>query len=494
MLIICRQFPSKFEYGISTGIVQDSSFSRYVKGDFNYGVNRILTIGGGLEYLSSLSSSPYIPYAKISIQPFNKLTLIGEYAYGVRSKGLINYYFLKNASVILDYTKYVDGQQATQFKFLEERKIILSVPYRIGKISGFSKLDYTQYVYEIFKYNQTTVMLSAYYNQFSINSTNQLNWTESNTAYILSANALSWRLKRGFVFRPSTLYNFSQNTLTSYKVELEKKLRKGHITAGYERNVSYNDHLISIGFRYNLSFARTNMTAIHNKNTSTISESAQGSVSLGSGEKIVYTSKNSSVSKGGISIYPFLDLNNNGIFDQGEKMVKLSSVKVYGGKVVFNEKDSIIRIPNLNAFINYNIEFSNNDLESIAWRFKNKIYSILVDPNQYKRVDIPIVSVGEVLGMVYMNNKNSLKGIGRILINFYKKDNGELITKALSERDGYINYLGFEPGNYIARIDSLQLSKLDFVSDPPQINFTIKTSEEGDIVEDINFILTSIKD
>jgi len=481
----------EFEYGITSGIIQDSSLSRYGKVEANYGLTRKITIGAGLEYLSSIQNRPYIPYVKTSIQPFSKLTFIGEYAHGVRAKGLMNYYFFKNASIIVDYAKYVKDQQATQFKYLEERKILLSIPFRYRNVSGFSKIDFSQYVYKTFTYNQTNIILSVYYKQFSINSTTQLNWTNEHSSYILTTNSLSWRLKRGFVFRPSTRYDHVQNTLDFYKIELEKKSRRSNFTISYERNISLNDHVFSIGFRYNLSFARANVTAMHSKNMYSISENAQGSIMFGSGNRRVLTSENSSVGKGGISIYPFLDLNNNGIFDQGEKMVKISSVKAYGAQVIYSKKDSIIRMQNLNPFISYVIEFNNNDLDNIAWRFKNKIYSIFVDPNQYRRVDVPIVCVGEAIGMVYKNNNNLLKGIGRITVEFYKKDSDELIVKTLSESDGYINYLGFAPGEYVARIDSLQLNKLDFVSEPSQINFTIKALEEGDIVDGLEFVLKS---
>ena len=480
----------EFEYSITSGIIQDSSLSRYGKGEINYGLNRIVTIGGGLEYLSSISNNPYIPFVKTSIQPFSKLTLIGEYAHNVRTVGLLNYNFHKNASLIIDYTNNVKGQKVTQFNYLEERKIILSIPYRYKKISGFSKIDFTQYIYETFKYNSTNYIFSAYYKQFSANSTTQINWIEKRQAFVIATNSFSWRLKGDVVLRPSFIYDYMKNTVMSYKFEAEKKKGRSCFTISYERNRSFNNHIVSVGFKCDLSFARTNITAIHSENVNIISGNAQGSITFGSGNNQIIANKNSSVGKGGISLYPFLDLNNNGIFDKGEKMVKLNSVKVHGGKVIFSKKDSIIRIPNLNAFISYNVEFNDNDLDNIAWRFNNKIYSILVDPYQYKRVDIPIISVGEVLGMAYMKNKNSIKGIGRITVEFYKKDSDELIAKTLSESDGYINYLGFAPGEYVARIDSLQLSKLDFVSEPSQINFTIKELEDGDIIESIEFVLS----
>ena len=100
--------------------MQDSSHSRIGKGDFNYGLSRKITVGGGLEYLSSIPNAPFIPFAKATIQPFSKLILNAEYAYGVRSRALINYYLSRDILLEIDYTKYVEGQQATLFNAPED--------------------------------------------------------------------------------------------------------------------------------------------------------------------------------------------------------------------------------------------------------------------------------------------------------------------------------------------------------------------------------------
>ena len=157
----------------------------------------------------------------------------------------------------------------------------------------------------------------------------------------------------------------------------------------------------------------------------------------------------------------------------------------------FSKKDSIVRVPDLNAFISYFVSFDDADLENIAWRFKNKLYQVLIDPNQFKRVDVPIIIVGEVSGMAYMNKDDLLKGIGRILVKFYKKNSDKVVAETLSESDGYIDYMGLAPGEYVARVDAGQLKNLNFTVDPPQRDFTIKTSVEGDIVEGIDFVLRS---
>ncbi len=481
--------PAKeFEYGLSAGILQDSSSSRFGKAEINYGVNRFLTIGGGMEYLSSIPNGPFIPYARATLQPFNKLTLNGEYSYGVRTRGLLDYYFWKDALLEIEYAKYVDGQLATWFNANEERKIRLSIPFRIKKLTGLANINYQQLIYKDFFYNQGNVMVSFYYKQLSANTSTQFNWIDMKSPYVTTDLALSYRLKKGYTLRASAQYNVSANTLLTCKAVIEKSIPRGYLSATYERNILSNDNFIGFSFTYDLPFARTSVYASHNNDRISFSESAQGSMAFGAGKNI-HVTNNSSVGKGGILLYPFLDLNNNGTFDADEHLVKLTSVKIYGGRAFFSESDSIVRIPDLNAFVSYNVGFNDYDLENIAWRFKHKTYQILIDPNQFKRVDIPVIAVGEVTGTAYLNQDNALKGIGRILVKFFKKNGDLAVAETLSESDGYIGYMGLEPGEYIARVDSVQLSNLGFTADPPQRNFTIKTLKDGDSAGGIDFVL-----
>jgi hypothetical protein len=496
----------EFEYGVSGGVLEDTLSSRFGKAEFNYGVNRILTVGGGMEYLSSIANSPYIPYAKITLQPFSKMTINGEYAYGVRARGLLNFYFRRDALLVIDYSKYAEGQHATLFNAPEERKIKLSIPLRVKKLAGFARLDYTQMVYKSFNYNQANMMLSAYYQQFSTNSATMINWLGNLSSYATTDLALSYRTKTGYTIRPSAQYNIGDGKLINCKMTVEKYIPRGNFSVSYERNVLYSDNFINVNFKYDLPFARTNLSVSRSGGNTITSESIQGSLAFGGGNGYVHTSNNSSVSKGGLLLYPFLDLNNNGKFDRGEHMVKITNVSIMGGKVLFNDKDSIVRIPDLNAFTNYLVEFQDNDLENIAWRFKKKVYQVMIDPNQFKRINIPVVPVGEVSGMAYLNKDNILKGLRRILIKFYRRDNDKLIAKTLSEADafsasrlvaqtlsesdGYIYYIGLEPGEYYARVDAEQLRNLKMVSSPEVIPIKIEQTVNGDIVSGMDFILS----
>ena len=483
---------NEIEYGVTGGLVQDSISSRYGKFDFNYGVNRFLTIGGGVEYLSSIPNAPYIPFARVTIQPFSKMTINAEYDHGVKSSGLLNYYITKDALLEIDYTRYVEGQLATSFNALEERKVKFSFPLKYKRLNGYAKLDYSQLVFKTLNYNVADMIISAYYNQLSFNSSTQYNWTDPETAYVSSNLSVSCRLKKGITIRPSVQYVVSNRQLESYDLAIEKYIPKGNFSLAYKRSVLSNDHTLTLSFKYDLRFAKTNFSATFSSGQLYTSESAQGSLAFGSGH--AHTSNNSSMGKGGICFYPFLDLNQNGVFDKGEPMVKLNSLRIAGATPEFSVKDSIVRVSDLNAFTSYLVEFNSNELNNIAWRYKKKTYKVFIDPNQYKRVDIPILSVGEISGMVTLNKNNTIKGIGRILVKIYKKGNSVAAAEILTESDGYVYFLGLEPGEYVARIDSEQLKVLNMVSFPARLQIKISRSISGDIVDGINFTMSPVKE
>ena len=486
--------PAKvLEYNVSGGFLEDGEQSKYGRGEINYGLNRFVTIGAGVEYLSSIPDAPSIPFANLAIQPFSKLILNFEYAHDVRMRGLLNYNLGKSAFLEVDYANYVDGQQATLFNADEERKVRLSIPFKMKKISGYTKLNFNQFVYSNFNYNQFDAVFSGYYKNYSANLSTLLNWIGDQEAYVTSNLSLSYRMRSGFVFRPSIEYNMSDNKLIRYRAEIEKRVSKLYFSAAFERNELSKTNNAFLSFRYDLPFARTGVSASYSNKKYQFSETIQGSLAFGGDNGYVKANKNSALSKGGILFYPFLDLNQNGKREKGEELVLLSNVKVSGGKANISKKDSIVRVSDLNAFINYNITFSNDELDNIAWQFKHKTYQVLVDPNQYKKVEVPILIMGEVSGMVYLNKGGNINGQRRITIQIYDKKESK-VAETLSESDGYFSYLGLKPGEYSVRVDENQLKKLGYEVTPNKKNITIKPSLDGDIVDGVDFEIKSINE
>ena len=88
-----------FEYSVGAGIVEDTLASRFSRGSFNYGLTKNLTIGGGAEYLSSVSSGEFMPFVNASLRLTNNLLLSGDYMHGVRAKGTLTYRMPSNMHV-----------------------------------------------------------------------------------------------------------------------------------------------------------------------------------------------------------------------------------------------------------------------------------------------------------------------------------------------------------------------------------------------------------
>lgn len=479
----------EFDYGVAGGVVQDTSWSKFGKAEVDYGITNSISVGGGVEYLSSITSGEYIPFARFAVQPFSRMVISGEYAHDVKTQGILSYYVWKDLLVELDYTKFVKGQKATISTAQEERKVRLFFPFKIKSLPFLTRFEFFQQVYRTLNFNYASAMLSMYYRQFSANSTTSLNWVGGRSPDVLSNLALSYRLPLGFTIRPSVLANLSDSKVIMYRAELEKMIPRGYMSLSYQHFVQNISDYVSLNLRYDLSFARVGATVGRLNSDNFSMETVQGGMAFGGGNGYTYFSNNSSVGKGGLLLFPFLDLNQNGEFDEVEKMLNVSSVKTIGGKVVRSTKDSIIRIVDLMPFTYQLVELEDQTLDNISWRFKHKTYKILIDPNQFKRVNIPVIVVGEVNGVVSVRKDDSLIGQGRLIVKIYKEGEKTPAAETMTESDGYFTYVGLEKGRYVACIDSTQLQRLDYSSTPPLVPFTIRGIEEGDIVSDVNFVL-----
>jgi hypothetical protein len=71
----------ELEYPVSAGVVEDSVWSRYSRADLNYGATRFLTLGGGAEYLSSVTATPVMPFVNASLRLPGNVLLSGEYTH-----------------------------------------------------------------------------------------------------------------------------------------------------------------------------------------------------------------------------------------------------------------------------------------------------------------------------------------------------------------------------------------------------------------------------
>lgn len=477
-------------YTLSAGIVENDDLNRFSRLNLNYGLNNAITIGGGVEYLSEVESGELMPFVNSSMRLAPGLLFSGEYMYGVKGDALLSYRTPGNLQVDLNYVNYDEDQTAINFNYLEERKISLSTPVRTRGFSMFARLSLNQIIMPVTEFTTAQVLLSGAVMGVSTNLTTYGIYNDRvKEPTIYSSISQTYRLPYRFLFSPQLQFDFSRNNFNNLILELERPIfARGFLNVAYENNFLRNAHIFEFGFRYNLNFAQTAFTSrIGNRNSSLV-QSARGSLLLDDNTGRILTSNRSSMSRASLTIIPFLDLNHNGIKDPMEPPVPGLELKNRLGQVAYNHDMTILRITELQPYVDVVLELDPVSLDNIAWKISNPKIAVQTLPNHFQEILVPVEVMGEVGGMVFFKDESGTRGQGRIIINIFDAE-GKKAARVLSEGDGYFTYLGLAPGNYTAEIDAEQLQNLGYKATPGQLEFEIEVDEYGDIVDTLEFIL-----
>jgi hypothetical protein len=485
----------KFEYIVSAGMVEDTVHSRFSRASFSYGLGKRLTIGGGAEYLSSVSTGKAMPFVNASFRLGSNLLVSGDYVYGVRMKQVLSYRLPSNLQVEVAYTRYKKGQQAINNTFLEERRAVLSYPFRGKKLSLFSRMTVYQIILPASKFTTSTkytnaeVLFSGVVFGVNANLTTYGLFTGTTNPYVYSNLSATFRLPSRILFTPQVQYEYNQHQIIGYKGEAGKYLSaNGYVNIFYEKNYKSGFDGIGIGLRYDLSFAQMSLSARRSNNITTMVQAARGSLLYDRPTKCIAVNNRTSVGRGGLTIVAFLDLNGNGIRDNKEPKVAGLKAQLSAGRLMYNKRDSTILATDLEAYASYIVTLNTDGFENISWQIKKKVLSVMINPNQLRLVEIPVSVVGEVSGMVWKKGDKGRKGQGRVIVSFFNKDN-VLAGQTLTEADGSFSYLGLAPGTYTAIIDQAQLDKLHFTALPGRISFAILNNKDGGVAGGLEFTL-----
>ena len=483
---------NQLEYSLSAGLVDDTLNSRFSRANINYGFSKRVTLGAGVEYLSSVDPGSVMPFINASARFGQRILFNLEHTANVRTKGFMSYRLPSNFQLELNYINYVKGQTAVRYNYLEERKATISYLIRTKPFTGMTKLSINQVKLPKMQQTQADWVISGMIKGISTNITTQAILATEAKPYVYSNLSLTFRLPAGIRLTPQVRYDFNKKEINSFRAEVEKRIfRHGFANVSYQTVPDQSGNVFSAGLRYNFNFAQMGASVRTSKQGTSYNQYASGSLLNDDKEKKLMTSYQGNVGRGGVVAVPFIDINCNGKRDKGEPKAAGLKLNVRGGKVERDAKDTVIRITGLEAHTDYLIECNKASFDNISWRICKPNIQVTVEPNHFKLVEVPVTVVGEVSGTVYLDKKanGGKAGIGRMWVNIYKNDT-TLVAKALTEPDGYFSYLGLSPGKYTASIDTVQMAKLNFCCNDTH-GFGITVSFEGDIVDGLDFNITS---
>lgn len=479
----------EFEYTASAGYVEDTLNSLFSRVQTAYGLTKFMTLGAGVEYKSTIPGANTIPFVTTSLRLAKSLLVSGEYAHGVRGKGLLTYRMPANIQLDAEYTRYKLGQRAIIYTFKEERRVTLAKPFFAKKFSMFTRLSLNQLISEYSRYSTTDLLLSGSIGRVGTSFSTFAVFTRDTDPFVYSTFGLSFRLPGNMLVMPQVQYAYTTSELMSARCEVGKYVfRRGYLNMAYEENLRSKIRQFQVGLRWDFSFGQLGLSVLTGNRATTTVESARGSfVHEG---KTGYTafSNRSQVGTGGLLVYAFLDLNGNSRRDAGEPRLNGLRMNVNGGRLVPRERDTAICIMEMEPYVQYFLDLGKSSFDNIAWTIRHPVIKIMAEPNQVRLVEVPVVVVGEVSGHVFLQEPDRRKGLGRIRMQIRRPD-GTLVKSVVTEPDGFYNYLGLPPGDYLVEPDGDQLKKLGLSSTPAQIPIHIRATREGDVVDKVKFVL-----
>jgi hypothetical protein len=480
----------EFEYSATAGVVEDTVHSKLGRVQGNYGLTSGITAGGGVEYLSTISNGKTVmPFVTTSIRLAPTLLFAGEYTYGVRARGIMDYRTKSSYQFELDYTKYDKDQKAIIYNWREERKFIVSKPFAGKNFVFFNRLTFDQIILPGSYYTTAEWLASGSIHNIGANLSTYSIFIKDVNPYVYSNLALTFRIPGNVMVTPQVQYSYTDNKPMSIRCDVGKYLfHNGYLNASVEKNYLQNTTNYGIGIRYDFSFTQVGFSVWRNNRMNMIVESARGSLIYDGRDGHTGSANHSVVGTGGVIFIPFLDINNNGRYDSGEPKVAGVQLKNNGGRLVKDDRDTTITVFDLEPFTSYIFEMDSRNLENIAWQIRKPAIKVPIEPNQMRRVEIPVSIMGEVSGKVFTKRDSVLHEESGIKICIYRADS-TLVTCFPTESDGYFDYMGLGPGDYVIQPDRAQLKKLHLVSTPAAFDLHISKRKDGDVVDDITFIL-----
>ncbi len=484
----------QFEYQASAGILEDGLGSRFSRVKLSYGLTKTITLGAGYEYLTSVAKNNLMPFLTTSVRLGPQLLFTGEYTHGVHTKGILSYRLPSGIQIDEDFTQFVPGQKAIFFNYLQESKTLVTMPLHPFGFSMFSRLTVDHIVAPMSTFTNAEWALAGFYKSIGINFTTFVAVAHNTLPYMYSMLAVSAPLPSKILLTSQLQYDFKNNELMSLKLSFEKHLKgSGFLNFSVQDYFNTGNVSAALGVRFELNYSRVSAAVLQgNHNTYAQVMAASGSL-IGDARSGYYAATNrNSVGKAAVQIIPFLDLNGNGMRDKGEPIAPGLIVRLNGGRIEYDEKDTTIRIFDLQPFTKYLIELDRNSFDNIAWQLKNKSLIVTTNPDMFTKIEIPVQVAQEVQGVVRVTSANGLqhKGQGKITLCIYNESG--LVARTVSESDGFFSYLGLSAGKFTVAPDSVQLKKLNMKCTPAYLSASFEVSRDGSVVDGLSFSLQSL--
>lgn len=298
---------------------------------------------------------------------------------------------------------------------------------------------------------------------------------------------------RGTLFRGQFRYDPKEKTPEVFEILYSRSITSnGRLQLTLGRNFQSEFNSIRFNFVIDFGKVRSNSTFTMLGDNYNVTQNFRGSVGYDSNyNNFLFTSRDQ-VGRSGTAIRLFVDNNNNNTFDEGDDPINEGAIRVGRSGTSSTQKDGIFYYTQMLPYFQYNLEMNKGSIRNPMLVPELEKFSIITDPNSFKKIEIPFYMSGIIEGEVirqYLNGGE--KGIGglKLVLSSLEKD---FVKEIRTYSDGSFYEYELPPGKYEIVVDQGQLDILNSKSLPEKIELEIEAIPEGDFLEGINFTLVPI--
>ena len=171
--------------------------------------------------------------------------------------------------------------------------------------------------------------------------------------------------------------------------------------------------------------------------------------------------RQASTSGGAIAGRVFIDENNNGVYDVGEKLVPDATVRVNRAAVKLDENGYFASA--VTPYQKSRVEVSAEHLEDPLLTPRTKGYHVITRPGDTVVADFPLVHTTIIDGTAYFNDTSGEKRELKSVVIELQDAQGKPVRRVISEIDGYYSFDKVPSGDYFITVlaevaDSLNLT------------------------------------
>ncbi len=490
----------KMEYSLEAGryrLYED----HFLRASSRMGINRYFTVGGGYQVTETPFNETYRASFASGTLRAGRLLVDAHHTFDYMTEANMRLFYHGFRSINLRFNYYHQSSPYQRSMIQYEGALNASFPLSFGRFRPSLSFQIQNTAYGLFENTSINSMLSANIpggynfqirNRTAFRSFEYTGFDRVQNEYQVHVTK---RLFRRYSLRPGFVYDQQRGQVSRMNLQMRSNVtRNANFSLFYEHDQMRGQNRFAFTFRYNFNFGNYNSRVHVNPGGNfSMNQSLRGTTFFDSSRGDFVFDRRYRMNSSVIRLEPFFVNDSNDVMADDYLKGQQLKATVYRRNTRYGARVEGNLIKNLIPYEEFIIKIDPQSFDNPLWQPESEIFHVITHPYGVNKLRVPIVVMGEAEGRVIIPdglNPDLARGL-RITL---RRTDDKFEETIMTFSGGQFYYVGLLPGDYTATIDAEQLAGRSVSVVQEQIEFTVRATARGDIVDGIIFEAFLISD